>query len=166
MKIEEFEKFSVYNFSIGYPPECRVEFNPKSRREAGDIVFHFPDREKVHLSWGELEKAKNRFETAEKHAEHSLQVVKNTRNVKKVETLWSDILSLNMHRAPYSHLRLDQIQSGIFPSKRTISCDAYSVHLHCENSSRYFVIYTMLSPNAPSDFGDLFTVMAKSFKCH
>jgi len=91
--------FSVYNFSIGYPRECRVEFNPKSRREAGDIIFHFPDREKVLLSWGDLEKAKKKFETAEKQAEHSLQVIKNSRNVKKAERLWTDILSLNKHRA-------------------------------------------------------------------
>jgi hypothetical protein len=50
-----FEKFSVYNFSLDYPPVCRIEFNPKSRHESGDVVFHFPDKEKVFVTWGSLE---------------------------------------------------------------------------------------------------------------
>ena len=62
MSKPEFETFSVYSFSIDYPPVCRVEFNPKSRREAGDIVFHFPDKEKLFLSWGNLEKAQKKFD--------------------------------------------------------------------------------------------------------
>jgi hypothetical protein len=164
---EDFETFSVYNFSIDYPPVCRVEFNPKTRREGGDIVFHFPDREKVFLSWGNLEKAEKKFETAEKQAEHSLQVVKKSGNVKKMEKLSSDSLTLNSHKAAYNRVRLDEQSGGLFPGKRTVPHDAYSVHLHCDKSSRYFVIYTMLSPKAPEDFGDaIFMVMTKSFKCH
>jgi len=164
---ETFERFSVYSFSIGYPPVCRVEFNPKSRREAGDIVFHFPDREKVFLSWGKLDKAEKKFETAEKQAEHSLQVVKKSGNVKKMEKLESDSMTLNSHQAAYNRVRLDEQPPGLFMGKRTVPHDAYSIHLHCDKSSRYFVIYTMLSPRAPEDFGDaIFKVMANSFRCH
>jgi len=163
----EFEKFSVYNFSIEYPPVCRVEFNPKSRREAGDIVFHFPDREKVFLSWGNLDKAEKKFESAEKQAEHSLQVVKKSGNVKKMEKLQSDMMTLNSHQAAYNRVRLDEQPAGLFMGKRTVPHDAFSIHLHCDKSSRYFVIYTMLSPRAPEDFGDaIFKVMVNSFKCH
>ena len=163
----DFEKFSVYNFSIDYPPVCRVEFNPKSRREGGDIVFHFPDREKVFLSWGNLEKAEKKFETAEKQAEHSLQVVKKSGNVRKMEKLETDSLVLNSHTAAYNRVRLDEQPAGLFPSKRTIPHDAYSIHLHCDKSSRYFVIYAMLTPKAPEDFGvAIFKVMANSFRCH
>ena len=170
MTNENFERFSVYNFSIDYPPVCRVEFNPKSRREHGDIVFHFPDREKVFLSWGDLEKAEKKFETAEKQAEHSLQVVKKSGNVKKMEKLENDMLTLNSHSAAYNRVKVDEQSAGIFPGKRTVPHDAYSIHLHCEKSSRYFVIYTMLSPKASQeseDFRDaIFKVMASSFKCH
>ena len=167
MTDDNFERFSVYNFSIDYPPVCRVEFNPKSRREAGDIVFHFPDKEKVFLSWGDLEKAEKKFATAEKQAEHSLQVVKKSGNVKKMEKLSSDSLTLNSHTAAYNRVRLDEQSAGLFPGKKTVPHEAYSIHLHCDKSSRYFVVYTMLSPRAPEDFGDaIFMVMAKSFKCH
>jgi len=165
---ENFETFSVYSFSIQYPPVCRVEFNPKSRREAGDIVFHFPDREKVFLSWGNLNKAEKKFETAEKQAEHSLQVVKKSGNVKNMEKLENDVMTLNSHKAAYNRVRLDEQPAGLFMGgKRTVPHDAYSIHLHCDQSSRYFVIYTMLSPKAPEDFGAaIFKVMANSFRCH
>ena len=167
MSTAEFEKFSVYNFSIEYPPVCRVEFNPKSRREAGDIVFHFPDREKIFLSWGNLDKAEKKFESAEKQAEHSLQVVKKSGNVRKMEKLQSDTMTLNSHKAAYNRVRLDEQPAGLFMGKRTVPHDAFSIHLHCDKSSRYFVIYTMLSPRAPEDFGDaIFKVMVNSFKCH
>jgi len=32
-KESEMERFSVYRFSMNYPPVCRFEFNPKTRRE-------------------------------------------------------------------------------------------------------------------------------------
>lgn len=168
MSKPEFETFSVYNFSIDYPPICRVEFNPKSRREAGDIVFHFPDREKLYLSWGNLEKAQKKFENAEKQADHSLISVKKSSNVKKMEKLTTDTLTLNSHKAAYNRVKLEEAPPGLFPGKRkSIVHETYSLHLHCDESSRYFVVYTMLSPNAPQDFGEeIFMPMAKSFRCH
>lgn len=161
-----FERFSVYKFGIDYPSVCKIEFNPKSRREGGDVVFHFPDREKMFLSWGDLEKAQKKFGTAEEQAEHSLKVVTKGGSVKKMEKLWCDTLSISSHEAAYNRVKLDEVPRGIFPSKRTISHETHSIHLHCDKSSRYFVIYSMLSPNAPEDFGNLLMTMAKSFKCH
>lgn len=166
MKSENFEKFSVYGFSIDYPPVCRVEFNPKSRRESGDVVFHFPDKEKLYLSWGALEKAKKNFRTVEKHAEHSVENLRKSGNVKNFERVKHDTLNVNKHKAIYNHVKVDQPIPGIFSSKKMTYRQGYSCHLHCENSSKYFVIYTVLSPSGPEDFGELFLEMAKSFKCH
>jgi hypothetical protein len=163
-----FEKFSVYRFSMGYPPVCRVEFNPKSRREGGDIVFHFPDKEKVFLSWGALEKATKKFESVEKQAEHSIQSVKKSGGVKGFEKLSEDTLSINDHKAVFNRIRMEEVRGGFFPGGRSsgIKREALSLHLHCDNSARYFVIYAMLTTRAPEDFSDLYMTMAKSFKCH
>ena len=86
MQSENFEKFSVYKFSIDYPKVCRVEFNPKSRRESGDIVFHFPDREKVYISWGDLDIAKKRFQTPENQAEQGIKRIMKGRTVNRKES--------------------------------------------------------------------------------
>ncbi len=163
----EFEKFSVYNFSMNYPPVCRVEFNPKSRREGGDVVFHFPDKEKVFLSWGALEKATKKFETVDKQAEHSIQSVKKSSGVKGFEKISQDSLEINDHKAVFNRIRMEEVRAGFFPGKGGgIKREALSLHLHCEKSGRYFVIYAMLTGQAPGDFDDLYMTMAKSFKCH
>ncbi len=166
MSNEGFENFSVYKFSIDYPAVCRVEFNPKSRREKGDVVFHFPDREKVFLSWGALEAAQKKFQTVEAQAEHSIKTVKKSQNVKNLERVKQDTMEVNSHKAAYNRMKLDEMPAGFFPGKRVTKHEAHSLHLHCENMSRYFVIYTMLSPNAPADFEELFLKMIGSFKCH
>lgn len=166
MKNENFEKFCVYNFSIEYPQVCRIEFNPKSRREAGDVVFHFPDKEKLYLSWGVLEQARKNFPTVEKQAEHGVENLRKGGNIKSLERVRQDTLNINTHTAIYNHIKLGQPQAGLFSSKKTTQRQAHSCHLQCEDSSRYFVIYSLLSPSGPEDFGDLLLTMSKSFKCH
>ena len=166
MKSEGFEKFSVYGFSIDYPQVCRVEFNPKSRRESGDVVFHFPDKEKLYLSWGDLEKARKSFQTVEKQAEHGVENLRKGGNVKNFERVKQDTLSVNKHKAIYNHIKVGQPVPGLFGSKKVTYRQGFSCHLHCEDSSRYFVIYTILSPNGPEDFGELVLTIVNSFQCH
>jgi hypothetical protein len=151
---------------MDYPAVCRIEFNPKSRREAGDVVFHFPDREKIFLSWGNLEKALKKFPTAEEQAEHSLESVKKDSHAKSVERIKQNSLEINSHKASYNHFKVEEIPSSLFPGKKTRERQALTMHLHCEPTSRYFVVYVLLSPNAPEDFEDLFLDMLRSFKCH
>lgn len=166
MAKDGFETFSVYRFSMDYPAVCRVEFNPKSRREAGDVVFHFPDREKVFLSWGKLENALKKFPTVEEQAEHSLKSVKKSTQVKNFDRVTQDSLEINSHKAAYNRVKMEEVPASFFGGKRTIKREALSLHVHCESMSRYFVIYALLSPNAPADFADLFLDMVHSFKCH
>ena len=49
-------------FSMDYPEVCRIEFNPKSMKQKGDVVFHFPDREKIFVSWGKLDVAQKKLQ--------------------------------------------------------------------------------------------------------
>jgi hypothetical protein len=163
---EGFETFSVYGLSMDYPAVCRVEFNPKTRRETGDVVFHFPDREKLFLSWGRLEDAQEKFSSVEEHAENSLKNVNKSSHVKNVERIAQDSMEINSHKAAYNRVRIDEVPASFFPGKRIIKHETLSLHVHCEPMSRYYVIYALLSPNAPEDFPDLFLDMVHSFKCH
>lgn len=160
----------MYGFSIDYPAICRVEFNPKSKREVGDIVFHFPSKEKVFISWGDLEKARMRFATVEAQAEHSLKVIAARREVRNLQRTRQESLDINSHKAQYNSIQLDEIRSSLLWSGKGITRKAYSLHVHCDNSSRYFVIYTLppanAPGNAPDDLGELMLKMVKSFKCH
>ena len=165
----EMEQFSVYRFSMEYPPVCRFEFNPKTRREKGDIVMHFPDKEKVFISWGELPVVLKKYDTAKAFAEHSIKSMSKSRAVKKGEKLTEDSFRVNSHDAFYNKAQFEEASAGgMFGRGRAapggrITC---SVHLYCPDSSRYFVIYALLSPKAPEDFDELFLRMVKTFKCH
>jgi hypothetical protein len=163
---EGLDEFSIYGFSVNYPKECRVEFNPKGRREAGDVVFHFPNRNKIFFTWGELEKATKRFQTVEEHAGNSLETVRKTGSVKKFERVTSDTLTVRSHKAVYNHVRLDEVTVGFFAGKRSSPRDACSVHVHCPNSSRYFVVYTLFPREFVEEQEKAVRAMTDSLKCH
>jgi hypothetical protein len=163
---EGFENFSVYNFSVDYPKVCRLEFNSKSTRQKGDIVFHFPDREKIFVSWGALEDAQKRFATVDEQAERSIKAAGKTAHTKDMERVKQDSMNINSHRAAYNHVKMEETSAGFISSKGKVKRDVMSLHLHCEPTSRYFVIYAMPTRNAPEDFGDLFLDTARTFECH
>jgi hypothetical protein len=165
-----FEKFSVYGFSINYPAVCRVEFNPKSKREGGDVVFHFPEKEKIFISWGDLARARKKFPTVEAQAEHSLKVIAARREVKNLHRTRQESLDINSHKAQYNGIQLDEVRSSFLWSAKGRTRKAYSLHVHCDDSSRYFVIYTLPPANmpddTPDDLGELMLKMVRSFRCH
>ena len=163
----EMEKFSVYRFSMDYPAVCRFEFNPKTRREKGDIVIHFPDKEKVFLSWGKLDVVTKKFQTADLFANNSIKSMSKSRNVSKSNKLDEKSLTVNSHQAFYNKVQFHESASaGLFGKGRTNLRTTCSVHLFCPNSSRYFVIYALLTPAAPEDFDKLFLEMVDTFRCH
>jgi hypothetical protein len=163
---EGFEKFSVYGFSIVYPKECRVEFNYKSMRTAGDVIFHFPNELKVFLSWGELDRATKSYETVEKQAEHSVDVLRKTRSVKNLERLAQDSLDVNRHRGVFTRVTLVEVSPNLLITSRSSRREAVSVHVHCPESARYFVIYSMLPENNAAYYAKTLTSMAVSLMCH
>jgi hypothetical protein len=161
------EKFSVYRFSMKYPAVCRFEFNPKTRREKGDVVIHFPDREKVFLSWGKLAVVTKKFQTADQFANNSIKSMGKSRNVGKTDRIEEKSITVNSHPAFYNKVQFHETQAmGFFGKGKTNIRTTCSVHLLCPNSSRYFVIYALLTPNVPEDFDELFLKMVDSFCCH
>ena len=147
-----------------YPSVCRLEFNPKSKRDSGDIAFHFPDKDKVFLSWGELEKARKKFDAVEKFAESSIKQVKNESKTFERVTPYS--ITLNSHDAIYNQTSLSQQSPLLFGAgRKPMKRGTYSVHLFCEESSRFFVIYS-LSGCTDESFKEIFMKIVNSFRCH
>jgi len=160
-----FENFSMYGFAIDYPSECRVEFNSKSRRENGDVVFRFPENVRIFLSWGELEKVSKRFPSAEEHANYSLDAMKNGKNVKNFERVSRDTIPMYSHNSSVNKVKFEEKAPRFFPGSKDIAREAYSFHLHCDKSNRYFVLYTM-APANDTRFDRIMESMQQSFKCH
>jgi hypothetical protein len=162
---KDFERFSVYGFSVDYPQDSRVEFNPKGRRGEGDVVFHLPDRTKFFLSWGNLERASKSFKTVEEQAENSLKQIGKAGNVKSFERVSHDSITIHSHNGAYNQARFEEVTLG-FVGKKKYPREAHSVHVHCPETGRYYVIYAMLPEGGTYDYQGAFRMMAKSLHCH
>ncbi len=156
----------MYGFTVNYPKGCRVEFNPKSKEYEGDVVFHFADKTKIFLSWGELEKAIGNFQTVEQHAEHSLDKVRKSSNVKNFQKISEDTVEIRSHRAAFNQVSLEEVSIGFLSGKQTTPRRAYSIHVHCENSARYFVIYGIFHGEVANEYEKTLLAMSSSLICH
>jgi len=161
---KDFERFSIYGFSVEYPKDSRVEFDSRGRRGAGDVVFHLPDRTKFFLSWGDLERASKSFKTVEEQAESSLKRIGKTGNVKSFERVSHESITIHSHDGAYNRAKFE-VKASPFGGKK-IPQETHSVHLHCQESGRYYVMYAMFPEKGAYDYEGAFRKMAKSFRCH
>ena len=162
----EYEALAMYGFSVNYPNNARLELNPKTRREKGDIVLHLEEGFKVFLSWGSLEDARKRYATAAAQASGSIEhSVKSTR-AKLDDTPETKNLKIQGHDATYTHARMF-VERGGFPfGSRRVTQDSHSMHLQCDESGRYYVVYAFARPETSEQVGKIIEPIMLSLKCH
>ena len=163
---DELERFSVYRFSIDYPPVCRFEFNPKTRRAKRRHSHTFSRQAESIPITASLVVVTKKFQSAGEFATHSIKSMGKSRNVGKTDKMAEEKLTINSHEAFYNMVRFYETPMGFFSKGKGVPRVTCSVHLFCKQSSRYFVIYALLTPTAPEDFDKLFLTMVKSFHCH
>jgi len=162
----KYELLAMYGFSAKYPDNARLELNPKARREKGDAVFHLEEGNKVYLSWGPLEEARKRYATAAAQASASIErSVKSTR-AKLDGTPETKNLKIQGHDGTYTHARMF-VERGGFPfGSRRVTQDSHSLHLQCDDSGRYYVIYAFARPETSEQVSGIFEPIMLSLKCH
>jgi len=162
----EYELLAMYGFSAKYPDNARLELNPKARREKGDVVLHLEEGFKVFLSWGSLKEARKRYATAAAQASASIErSVKSTR-AKLDGTPETKSLKIQGHDAAYTHARMF-VERGGFPfGSRRVTQDSHSMHLQCDDSGRYYVVYAFARPETSEQVGKVFEPIMLSLKCH
>jgi hypothetical protein len=162
----KYELLAMYGFSAKYPDNARLELNPKARREKGDVVFHLEGGFKVFLSWGSLQEARKRYATAAAQASASIErSVKSTR-AKLDGTPETKNLKIQGHDATYTHARMFMDRGGFPFGSGRVTQDSHSLHLQCDESGRYYVMYTFARPDASEQAGKVFQPIMLSLKCH
>jgi len=162
----KYEIVALYGFSANYPNNARLEFNPKSRREKGDLVFHTADGFKIFLSWGNLADARKRYATAAEQASDSIKRSLNSSRAKLDGSPETRSMKIMNHDAAFTHVRMFVDRGGfLFGSKRVIQ-EAYSIHLHCGESKRFYVIYAFGRPDISEELGKTIEPIVSSLKCH
>ena len=162
----EYELLAMYGFSANYPNNARLELNPKTRREKGDIVLHLEEGLKVFLSWGSLEDARKRYATAAAQASASIEnSVKSTR-AKLDGTPETKNLKIQGHDATYTHARMFAERGGFPFGSRRVTQESHSMHLQCDESGRYYVVYAFARPETSEQVGKTIEPIMLSLKCH
>ena len=164
MLIVDAERFSLYGFEIMIPKDWQVELNPKSTRKKGDVAFQSQKGNRVFVSWGALEDAK-KFKTLEEHRDSSFNQVKKGSDVKSAEV--SDLREIHIcgHRALVSHLSAE-VRMGAM-GRNVVGRDIWSIHLHCPDSSRYYVLFSMERNSQEfEDMSRVFESFANTMVCH
>lgn len=160
-----FERFSMYKFAIDYPDTWRVEFDPRSRRVEAYVIFESPKKDVVFLTWGMLESIKGKYGSLEAQAEASFRRIANGKDVKGLNLLESKTIELNGHMAIFRHFSMERAIGMRMINAN--SKEIWSIHLHCESTGRFFIIYESTPDTSRSqEQNAIFNHMKDSFVCH
>ena len=164
-------RFSAYGFGVDVPDDWRIEFNPKTTQERGDVAFHSPRNNAFFVSWGRLDDARSRFETLEQQRDESVKRVKRNPNVAMAKVEFSSNEKVNGHESIMSKMVAQKRRGGFLSAMMTRSQDpaheVWSAHLHCPQSSRFYVVYWDVRDGGEfPDTEERFRAMVRTFSCH
>ena len=162
----EFESFCVYGFCISYTKSYKVKLDAKSSRNEGNVAFESTEDGSVIVSWGPLTLAKERYSSLGEHARSSIERIRIEPKAKKVELIESKKVHVNTHEAVLSHIRMLFSLRRFWPFSKRFQEEIRSLHIHCEASQRYFVVYGMTTPDQSNLQKSIFNKIIKSFSCH
>lgn len=155
----------MYGFEISIPNDWRIEVNSKSTRERGDVAFHSKLGNRFFISWGNLADVQKRFKSLEEHRDRNVKQISRGPDVKNVKMVDSHEEQIRGHTALFSYVAID-VKAGMI-SRRTYERELWSLHLHCPDSLRYYVVYCLLrDPSEYEEFPAIFNSVAKSLTCH
>lgn len=159
------EKFALYGFELSLPKTWRVEFNPRGRREKGDVVFHTPKRNRIFISWGPLADANKRFKSLEEQRDWGVSDLKKAQNVRDLTIEQSRETEICGHRALLTQLSASV--GGGFLARKVAKRGTISLYFYCPVGARYYVAYSLLNvPDEYADFPGIFTSVTGSMVCH
>jgi hypothetical protein len=157
------DTLTVYGFSFQFPRASSLEFNPKFKREGGDVAVKSPEKAVVFVSWGDLAKLEKRAPTLEAHAKFSMDKVKKSVQGKMIQLELREV-DVNGHTALLNHVKIEVPRRGLFGKGR--EQEVTSVHLHCKESGRYFVIYATSNAENSDRQGRTIDDIIASLRCH
>ena len=164
----EFDFFCIYGFRTVYPVGWKIELDPKSERSDGNVTFKSPEKVNIAVSWGPLEKAKEKYSSLKEHVKDSIDRIQKDRKIKKVELVQTKKVKVNSHEAILSHIRMVFSTRRLLPfgKGKTHEREVRSLHLYCKPSGRYFVVYGVTASDKSVQQGRIFENIIESFMCH
>jgi len=161
----ERDTLRIYGMSFDFPASQKLEFDPKFTREEGSVAVKSPAKSIVFVTWGDLRRVAKKLPTPREHSKYSMgSAARNARG--RLNQVEQRDVQINGHSSAYSRAEVEMPRGMLGPQRPNQEIE--SVHVHCDRTSRYFVIYTS------SDWGgsrapereDVFRVVTATFRCH
>ena len=165
MSSQEFERLTLYGFSLIYPKDWVVSIDEKSSREDGLLRIRFGNEATVNIVWGPLEKIKSKLPSPKEHAEYALKRIRREGDVVRAELLSVDRVDTELHEAYIAHSRIAR-EFGAFLMRRYTVQEMLSLHVYCEESGRFFVVYGITGQTLFPEYEDTIRKILLSFRCH
>jgi hypothetical protein len=159
----EKDKLQIYGLSFQFPITSKLEFNPKFKRDAGDVAVKSPEKANVFVSWGDLDKVIKKAPTIQDHAKFSLDRVKKSVQG-KMTTLETKDITIDGHDAVFNHVKIEVPRRGLFGKGQMQ--DVRSVHLHCDRTKRFFVIYATATEATAEAQASTMQEIVETLQCH
>ena len=161
----ELDTLRIYGMSFDFPATQKLEFDPKFTREEGSVAVKSPTKSVVFVTWGDLRRIVKKLPTPAEHSKYSLERAAKSARGRLNQSELRDA-EINGHSAAYSRAEVEMPKGMLGPNRPNQKIE--SIHLHCERTSRYFVIYTSSDWGGTSapDRDDVFRVVTTTFKCH
>jgi len=152
----------IYGLSFEHPLDARLEFEPTFRREEGNIAVKLPNGIAIFVSWGRLSKVREKLGSAQEHADYSLERLRKGAKA-KLELVERREMEINGHVGIFTYAKVRVRGGGFFATELR---EVRSLHVHCDKSERYFIIYGA-SPQEGSELqARALELIAGTFKCH
>jgi len=162
----DYECFCIYGFGVDYPADWEVVIDRKLTRVKGTVAFRSAQGMEIAVSWGPLKEAKGRFSSAAEQANDAFNRLKKSRGIINLQMLEDRSDRIDEHVAVFNHARAELAGGGFFGGGARRQTEMLSMHLHCDKSERYFVLYGKTTLERTYEYADIFNHMRRSFKCH
>ena len=162
----DYEWLCIYGFGVDYPSGWEVVIDRKLTRVKGTVAFRSAEGMEIGISWGPLKEAKGRFSSADEQAKDALNRLKKSRGIINFQILEERSDRIDEHVAVFNHARAELAGRGFFGGGAGKQMEILSMHLHCDSSERYFVLYGKTMLERTYEYADIFNHMRRSFKCH
>ena len=165
MESPEFERLTLYGFSLMYPKDWVISIDEKSSRESGFLRIRLGTEAMINVVWGPLEKMKEKLPSPKDHAEYALKRIKREGDVMKVKLLSVERADTDLHEAYIAHSKVTRV-FGAFLMYKYIEQEMLSLHVYCEESGRFFVVYGITGSTLFPEYEETIRKILLSFRCH
>ena len=119
---------------------------------------------RILVSWGQGDSILRRYPTTEAHAKHSFSKLSKAADLKEIRLIDTSTVPVNGHEATLTHFTVTSAYP-VFGKYR--NRDTRSLHVHCEESNRFFILNLSARANEQSpETASAFERLRESFVCH